>query len=140
MKSINKVPTIKKLSRNEIDAQAANATNNSNTKPIIDINAPRIEKGSLNLDEIKSSSEWKRRILPSDNYPKRKYAIAFGYCGTKYQGLQINPGANSVEAMLEKALLLSGVITEDKFGDLHNVSVMCQLLSMIIDTVDILYI
>lgn len=111
MKSVVKAPTVKKLSRNEIDANPELKKKDT----------PYVEKGSLNLEEIKASPEWERRILPAEKYPKRKYAVAFGYCGTNYQGLQINPGAVSVEAVLEKALLLSGVITEDKFGDLHNV-------------------
>ena len=54
------------------------------------------DNGSFNLEYIKSSQEWQNRILPVSDCPKRKYAVAFGYCGSNYQGLQINPGAVTV--------------------------------------------
>eukprot|EP00656_Telonema_subtile_P044060 TRINITY_DN50365_c0_g1_i2.p1 TRINITY_DN50365_c0_g1~~TRINITY_DN50365_c0_g1_i2.p1 ORF type:complete len:424 (-),score=103.65 TRINITY_DN50365_c0_g1_i2:322-1593(-) len=44
--------------------------------------------------------------------PKRKVAILFGYIGSAYQGLQINPGANSVELHLEKALVAAGCVSK----------------------------
>ena len=53
-------------------------------------------KGSFTLASIKESEFWNLRILPVDNCPKRKYAVAIGYCGSNYQGLQINPGAITI--------------------------------------------
>ena len=73
-------------------------------------------KGSIDLEVIKNSEEYKRRIDQGEKCPKRKYAICFGYLGSKYQGLQINPDCISVEAELEKALLLCGGIQECNFG------------------------
>jgi tRNA U38,U39,U40 pseudouridine synthase TruA len=78
-------------------------------------------KGSFDLDEITASDVYKNRE-PLTNTFKRKYALCFGYLGTAYQGLQINPGAHTVEKELEKALLLSGALSESNFGYLHKIS------------------
>jgi tRNA pseudouridine38-40 synthase len=77
-------------------------------------------KGSFDLDEIKASEAYKSAI-DQGGIVKRKYAVCFGYLGTNYQGLQINPGAASIEAELEKAMLLCGGIQECNFGYLHKV-------------------
>jgi phage-related protein len=47
--------------------------------------------GSFSLKEVKSSTDYLRRIETSDA-KKRKWALNFGYLGSKYQGLQMNPG------------------------------------------------
>ena len=63
-----------------------------------------------------------RRVIQPAEAPKRKYALCFGYLGTQYQGLQVNPGAFSVESMLEKALFLSGGVMEHNFGNLQKIA------------------
>jgi len=78
-------------------------------------------KGSFPLEEITASDEYKNREVPANTF-KRKYALCFGYLGTAYQGLQINPGACTVERELEKALLLSGGLSKANFGHLHKIS------------------
>jgi len=78
--------------------------------------------GSFRLQDIKESTDWQKRIEPNLELKGKKYAIAFAYCGSKYQGLQVNPDALTVEALLERALLLSGLIDETKFGDFHSLS------------------
>ena len=40
-----------------------------------------------------------------EHIPKRMVALMFGYVGSAYQGLQMNPDCNSVELHLEKALV-----------------------------------
>ena len=52
--------------------------------------------------------------------PKRRYAIIFGYSGTGYQGMQMNPGARTIEDELFKAICKTGHIFEQNFGDLHK--------------------
>ena len=84
--------------------------------------------GSIPLDDIKQSSEYLRKVEQVG--PKRKYAICFGYIGSAYQGLQINPNAITVEAMLEKALFLSGAITEHNFGYMQKVPVSYTHLTL----------
>jgi hypothetical protein len=55
-----------------------------------------------------------------DLYPKRKYACCLAYFGTSYQGLQMNPDCNSIEAQLEKALFLAGCFNENNYGHLQK--------------------
>jgi hypothetical protein len=76
-------------------------------------------KGSYDLEELKVTAEYARRIEGVDT--KRKYAICFGYLGSNYQGLQINPGAATIERELEKALFLCGGVQECNFGFLHKI-------------------
>ena len=58
-------------------------------------------KGSFSLAAIQESPHWQNRVLPVEFCPKRKYAVAVGYCGSKYQGLQINPGAITIGILIE---------------------------------------
>ena len=44
----------------------------------------------------------------ADRVPKKKYAVMFGYAGTRYQGLQINGDAPTVEKALEQAIFDAG--------------------------------
>eukprot|EP01138_Halocafeteria_seosinensis_P004212 gb/GECG01004307.1/.p1 GENE.gb/GECG01004307.1/~~gb/GECG01004307.1/.p1 ORF type:complete len:544 (+),score=73.60 gb/GECG01004307.1/:1-1632(+) len=53
--------------------------------------------------------------------PKHKYAILFGYIGTGYQGMQKNPGAHTVEDVVEKALYDAGFIEEENYGKLAKI-------------------
>ena len=77
--------------------------------------------GSVPLEEIKKSEEYTRRTEYL-GIPKKKYAVCFGYLGTNYQGLQMNPGAVTIESMLEKALFLVGAIPESNYGALSKLS------------------
>lgn len=52
--------------------------------------------------------------------PKRKVALLFGYCGTGYHGLQLNPGAKTIEGDLFKALAEAGAISAANSDDLHK--------------------
>jgi tRNA pseudouridine38-40 synthase len=49
--------------------------------------------------------------------PKRKVAVLMSYCGTGYQGMQINPNVPSIELDLHKALAASGAVSEDNAMD-----------------------
>jgi len=55
---------------------------------------------------------------------KRKVALYVGYYGKAYQGMQRNPGAHTIEDVLEKALNKAGGISDDNFGDMTKVSWM----------------
>jgi len=46
-----------------------------------------------------------------DKRKKVKVALIFGYLGSNYQGLQINPGAHTVEKVLEEAIVKVGGIS-----------------------------
>lgn len=78
--------------------------------------------GSYPLEELKASEAYSRRIVQENALcAKRKYALCISYLGTKYQGLQINPGAETVERELERALFLAGGIIEANYGFMQKV-------------------
>ena len=81
-----------------------------------------VHEGSIKLEVIQSTPEWAERVVLPEGTPKRKYAACFGYLGTNYQGLQINPDAITIEAVLEKCLFLAGGISERNFGNIQKVS------------------
>jgi hypothetical protein len=53
-------------------------------------------------------------------WKKERVAIVFGYVGARFQGLQRNPGAFTVEDELEGALHRAGGITASNLGDFHK--------------------
>ena len=77
-------------------------------------------KGSVDLAELQASEAWGCRF--ECNAPKRKYAVCFGYLGSAYHGLQLNPGSDTIERQLERALFLAGGIQESNFGFLQKLS------------------
>ncbi|KAJ1341004.1 tRNA pseudouridine(38-40) synthase [Batrachochytrium salamandrivorans] len=49
--------------------------------------------------------------------PKKKVALLMSYCGTGYQGMQVNPDVPSIELDLHKALAASGAVSADNAMD-----------------------
>lgn len=80
-----------------------------------------VHEGSFKIEDIEKLPEWQRRVTQPESAAKRKYALCVGYLGTRYQGLQINPGATTIEAVLEKALFLSGGILDKNFGNIQKI-------------------
>ena len=58
---------------------------------------------------------------PSDSRVKRKVALLTAYCGSDFQGMQINKGARTVEAEIERAVFLAGGISSSNFGAMAKV-------------------
>ncbi|KAF9112764.1 tRNA pseudouridine synthase 1 [Mortierella sp. AM989] len=56
--------------------------------------------------------------------PKRKVALFMGYCGTGYQGMQVNPNAKTIEGELFKAMVAAGAVSKDNSDDIKKVSMM----------------
>ncbi|KAI8827168.1 tRNA pseudouridine synthase A [Fimicolochytrium jonesii] len=56
--------------------------------------------------------------------PKKKVALLMGYCGTGYNGMQINPGVATIEAELHKALAESGAVSKDNANDPAKIQFM----------------
>ncbi|ORX99993.1 tRNA pseudouridine synthase [Basidiobolus meristosporus CBS 931.73] len=56
--------------------------------------------------------------------PKRKVALFMSYCGTGYQGMQVNPGAVTIEGELFKALINIGAVSKDNAVDQKKVGFM----------------
>ena len=53
---------------------------------------------------------------------KRKIALYVGYYGASYQGMQRNPGAYTVEDVLEESIYKAGGISDDNKGVLQKIS------------------
>ncbi|KAL2913192.1 tRNA pseudouridine synthase 1 [Polyrhizophydium stewartii] len=56
--------------------------------------------------------------------PKKKVALLMSYCGTGYQGMQINPDVPSIELDVHKALAMSGAVSPDNAMDPAKTSFM----------------
>jgi len=48
--------------------------------------------------------------------PKRKVAILVQFLGTKYSGMQINEGKNTIQAQIELAIYKAGLMAKTNFG------------------------
>ncbi|KAJ2632915.1 tRNA pseudouridine synthase 1, partial [Coemansia sp. RSA 1290] len=49
--------------------------------------------------------------------PKRKVALLMGFCGSGYQGMQVNPNAKTIEGELFKALCEAGAVSAENSTD-----------------------
>lgn len=56
--------------------------------------------------------------------PKRKVACLFGYSGTGYHGLQVNPPMKTIESELFKAFVMAGAVSHDNSNDVRKSSFM----------------
>ncbi|CAG8697227.1 6491_t:CDS:2 [Dentiscutata erythropus] len=54
--------------------------------------------------------------------PKRKVAVLVGFCGTGYQGMQINRNAKTIEEDLFKAFVAAGAISKDNSDDPRKIN------------------
>lgn len=72
------------------------------------------------------AEQTKKRKIGEDrvsrHFTKKKMGLFFGYKGTRFSGLQINPDVLSIEQVLEEAIYKAGGISEDNHGDLKKVS------------------
>lgn len=59
-----------------------------------------------------------------ERQPKKKVALLLSYCGTGYQGMQINPGVPTIELDLFKALCAAGAISSMNAMDPQKSSYM----------------
>ncbi|WFD25313.1 tRNA pseudouridine(38-40) synthase [Malassezia nana] len=50
---------------------------------------------------------------PTGRLAKRKVAIFFGYCGSEYSGLQVNPGVKTIEGDIFDAFCRAGAVSKD---------------------------
>ncbi|GES79779.1 pseudouridine synthase [Rhizophagus clarus] len=56
--------------------------------------------------------------------PKKKVAVLVGFCGTGYQGMQINRDAKTIEEDLFKAFVAAGAVSKDNSDDPKKVGLM----------------
>ncbi|KAI9164502.1 tRNA pseudouridine synthase 1 [Blastocladiella emersonii ATCC 22665] len=52
---------------------------------------------------------------------KRKVAVLMGFCGTGYQGMQVNPGSKTIESDLFAAFIQARMVSEDNAQDLKKI-------------------
>ncbi|OBA24204.1 hypothetical protein METBIDRAFT_34192 [Metschnikowia bicuspidata var. bicuspidata NRRL YB-4993] len=78
---------------------------------------------------VLTSSEWKplvdadgNPVEKSERKPKKKVACMIGYCGTGYNGMQIqnNPDVKTIEAELFRALIAAGAVSKENSTDLKK--------------------
>ncbi|KAJ2766233.1 tRNA pseudouridine synthase 1 [Coemansia nantahalensis] len=87
----------------------------------------RREHAKRKYDERRREGDARGRVPRGDSesseprQPKRRVALLLGYCGTGYQGMQVNPGARTIESDLFKALCGAGAVSEDNASDQHKV-------------------
>ena len=55
-----------------------------------------------------------------ERQPKRKVAVLLGYCGTGYQGMQINNNVKTIEEDLFKAFVQAGAVSKDNAEDMKK--------------------
>ncbi|ORZ37438.1 pseudouridine synthase [Catenaria anguillulae PL171] len=78
--------------------------------------------------------ETRGRLAPADLSPeeiearkarrlgtKRKVAVLMGFCGTGYQGMQLNKGAKTIEGELFAALVQAKCVSEDNAEDIKKI-------------------
>jgi hypothetical protein len=79
------------------------------------------ELSSLLSSDQAAELEAAKAAALADSRVKRKVALLTAYCGSDFQGMQINKGARTVEAEIEKAVFLAGGISTSNFGAMGKV-------------------
>lgn len=74
----------------------------------------RCKKRKWQFDR-RDDSVKREKVNPEDKIKRRKYLVVLGYAGANYIGMQRNPGVNTIEEELLKAMLKNNLITEDAF-------------------------
>ncbi|KAJ2355527.1 tRNA pseudouridine synthase 1, partial [Coemansia sp. RSA 2618] len=70
----------------------------------------------------RNAEEPRERAASSEpRRPKRRVALMIGFCGTGYQGMQVNPNARTIEGELFKALCAAGAVSAENATDQSKV-------------------
>ncbi|KAF9583369.1 tRNA pseudouridine synthase 1 [Lunasporangiospora selenospora] len=89
-------------------------------EPVVVIDAPPTSTTeTLQEASANNASEDKE-----DRLPKRKVVLLMGYCGTGYQGMQVNPNAKTIEGELFKAMVQAGAVSKENSDDIKKISMM----------------
>ena len=65
---------------------------------------------------------------PAARLAKRKVAIFFGYCGTDYSGLQVNPGVKTIEGDIFDAFCRAGAVSKENAVNPNKVGLQLSLI------------
>ncbi|KAJ1956472.1 tRNA pseudouridine synthase 1 [Linderina pennispora] len=71
--------------------------------------------------EYEASGAPRQSTSSEPRQPKRKVALLMGFCGTGYQGMQVNHNAKTIEGDLFRALVDAGAVSPDNAGDQKKV-------------------
>ncbi|CAN3367308.1 tRNA pseudouridine synthase 1 [Diutina catenulata] len=82
----------------------------------------REERGNRNTEWKPQLDENGNPIPKSERRPKRKVAVMIGYCGTGYNGLQIqnDPNVKTIEAELFKGFVGAGAVSPENADDIKK--------------------
>lgn len=83
---------------------------------------PEPEQGKT--PESDAGKETDNTSRKEDSRSKKKVAILLGYCGSGYMGMQMNPGAKTIEAELERALYRAGLMIKQNYGFIQKLHFM----------------
>ncbi|RHZ86447.1 hypothetical protein Glove_51g72 [Diversispora epigaea] len=82
------------------------------------------KEDELKNDEINENVDKVNDEKKEPRKPKKKVAVLLGFCGTGYQGMQINRNAKTIEEELFKAFVAAGAVSKDNSDDPKKVSLM----------------
>ncbi|KAH8310872.1 hypothetical protein KR044_003339, partial [Drosophila immigrans] len=115
-----------KLEQDNLAKQAAKAAENESVKEANRVKRTLKRKKWVDWkaqDEEDAANGVKRAPFdPADRIKRKKSAILLSYCGANYFGMQRNPGMQTIEEELFKAMLKHKWITEDSF---EQVQIAC---------------
>ncbi|EGV62760.1 tRNA pseudouridine synthase 1 [Yamadazyma tenuis] len=91
-------------------------------------NSNKRQKTEERPDRRSSNNDYQPRVdeegnvIKSERRPKRKVACMIGYCGTGYNGMQIqnNPDVKTIEGELFQAFINAGAISQENSNDLKK--------------------
>ncbi|KAI8091188.1 pseudouridine synthase [Gilbertella persicaria] len=77
----------------------------------------KVRSWKANPDQVQTT-----RVEP--RLPKKKVALLIGFNGSRYQGMQANPGAQTIESVLFDALCKAGAVSSSNAMDPKKVQLM----------------
>lgn len=99
---------------------STDGTTNVNQKPVWQkkprYNGQQKKRRWEHFNRRDDSDEKRVRTNPEDRVKKRKYCMLLGFAGANYVGMQRNPGVNTIEEELLKALLKNKLINDEGFN------------------------
>lgn len=104
----------------EDNAKSSNETTNAAKKPVWQkkprYNGQQKKRRWEPFNRRDDTDEKRVRTNPEERVKKRKYCILLGFAGANFFGMQRNPGVNTIEEELLKALLKNKLINDEGFN------------------------
>ncbi|KAI7872705.1 pseudouridine synthase [Spinellus fusiger] len=97
----------------------------------------RIKTSTERKEYFQKNKSWKAKDAAGDyvastdpnepkevRHPKKKVALLIGYCGTGYQGMQLNKGIRTIEGEIHAAMVKAGAISKANAEDPSKINWM----------------